>query len=364
MRATLADIKTSRIPELVGICRDDTARLAAIVNDAQQRLIFAGRETGWWQGWVRVRFAITTAHPYITLPREFARVINMAIGRFPIYIHNDFYEVLPGGPGVKPDPNALDWCGQVQGYERGVWPTTIDLTQTNQKLRLYYTDTRDAGTKILFVGLDEFNNQIYSQDGLNAVNGFYLTLAAPFIDSTFIVKQIQGVVKPMTFGDVLLYQVDATTGAQVLLSRYKASETNPAYRRYFFHPTVCQSVIGSLPPDPSYTTTMGPNRCCLPGQSPCFNVNAICKQEYIPAVRDTDFLIIGNIPALEEMIQALRFYSQDVTASHQMAQAHEKRALRLLAQELDHYEGIENPAVVVDLGIGRGLRRFGFGRRM
>jgi len=47
MRKTLHDIKTSRIPELLGICADDTYRLASIVNDAQQRLVYAGKEAGW-----------------------------------------------------------------------------------------------------------------------------------------------------------------------------------------------------------------------------------------------------------------------------------------------------------------------------
>ena len=90
-------------------------------------------------------------------------------------------------------------------------------------------------------------------------------------------------------------------------------------------------------------------------------MTAICKQEYIPALRDTDSLIIGNLPALTEMVQALRYYAMDVTSAHEMAQTHEKRALRLLAQELDHYEGVGNPAVTVNIGLGRSLMN---GRRM
>jgi len=340
MRITLYDVKASSIPEKIGVCANDTARIAAAVNDAQQRLIFAGRDAGWWQGWVKVRFAVTPTNPYITLPRELARIINMAVCDQPIYIHNEFYEVLPGGIGPLPS-SALcaDWCGTVAGYERGIWPTKVDLVTTNQRLRVYTTDTRDNGGRIFIIGLDQNGNEIYSQDGLVNNTGFYLNFAAPFTDSAFDVKEIKAVVKPMTFGDILLYQVDQTTGVGVLLSRYLASETNPAYRRYYLTP---MNVA-----------------CCS-----SFNVTALAKVEYIPAIRDTDPLIVGNIPALTEMVQALRYYGQDVVASAQLGLLHEKRAIRLMRQELDHYVGVENPAVVVDSMQQTSFNRIGLDRNI
>jgi hypothetical protein len=323
MRRTLKDVKRSRIPQLLGICADDTWRLAAEVNDAQERLVYMGREAGWWNGWEKVRFSVTSAAPYITLPREYARIINMSICETPIYIHNEFYEVLPGGPGPMPDESCCsDWCGSVAGYERGTWPTKVDLTSTNQRLRVYVTDERDYGNKILIVGEDQNGNTIYDMDGLRQVNGFYMTFITPFTTSNFDVSKITGVVKTQTYGDILLYQVDQTTGTEVLLSRYLASETNPAYRRYYITP-IC--------------TTCG-----------SYTVNALAKKEFIPVSRDTDPLIISNIPALEEMVQALRGYSQDVTAAQEMAVEHEKRAIKLLKREMDHYMGNQQPAVTVD----------------
>lgn len=323
MRAIFRDVRTSRIPQLLGICADDTYRLASIVNEAQQRLIYAGKESGWWEGWVKVQFSVSSTAPYITLPRELARIINMALCERPLYIHNEFYELLPGGPGPMPDTECCtDWCGSVAGYERGVWPTKVDLTSTNQRLRLYITDSRDAGAKILLNALDQNGNQIYDMNGLSTVQGFYLALLSPFIDSGFDVSKINSVAKPITFGDILLYQVDQTTGEEVLLSRYLASETRPAYRRYYISPlcTSCDS----------------------------FTVTALGKLEFIPAIRDSDPLVIANIPALTEMCQALRGYSQEVVAAHSIAERHEARAIRLLKQEMDHYLGKENPAVAVD----------------
>ena len=335
MSKTLKDVKTSRIPSLLGICADDTFSLAAVVNDAQERLVYAGKEAGWWNGWMKTQFSVTSTAPYITLPREFARVINMAVCERPIYIHNEFYEVLPNGPGPMPDEGVCcsDWCGDVAGYERGVWPTKVDLTATNQRLRVYITDDRDQGAKILIVGLDQNENVIYGQDGLRTVTGFYLTFVNPFYDSAFDVSKIQSIVKPVTYGDVLLYQVDQTTGDEVLLSRFLASETNPAYRRYYINP-IC--------------TTCG-----------SYSITAMAKREYIPAIRDTDPLIISNIPALTEMCQALRGFSQEVTAAHEMADTHERKAIKLLKQEMDHYLGNQAPAVTVDRLQGASFRRVG-----
>lgn len=335
MRATLKTAKASTIPEKLGICADDTARIAAAVNDAQERLIYAGRDAGWWQTWRRTRFSVSRTQPYITLPREFARIINMAVGTQPIYIHNEFYEVLPGGIGPRPDSACPAWCGTVAGYERGVWPTSVDLTATHQRLRVYLTDLRDADARLLVRGQDQYGNELNSQDGLHAIRGFHLTLVSPFAESQFEVSVIHSIVKPMTFGDVLLYQVDQVTGEEVLLSRYLASETQPAYRRYYLHP---------LP--------------ATPGAS--FTVTAVAKLEFIPAVRDTDPLIIGNLPALTEMCQALRYYSMDVGTAHQLGMAHEKRAYKLLRQELDHYMGVEQPAVSVDRLQGASFKRLGF----
>jgi hypothetical protein len=215
-----------------------------------------------------------------------------------------------------------DWCGSVAGYERGVHPTSRDLDSTNQKLRLYVTDERDLGMNVIFSGEDQNGHVIYGMDGLHQIQGFKITTLSPYADSDFIVTKLTRVLKPMSYGDILLYQVDNTTGAQVLLSRYLASETNPAYRRYYINP-IC-STCGS------------------------YTVNALAKLEFIPAARDTDPLIIGNIPALTEMVQALRGYSQEVEAAHKMAIAHEARAIKLMKREMDHYLGNQQPAVTVD----------------
>ena len=90
-----------------------------------------------------------------------------------------------------------------------------------------------------------------------------------------------------------------------------------------------------------------------------FSVTAVGKLEFIPVVRDTDPLIIGNIPALTEMCQALRGYSQETVVAHTLAERHERRAKKTLKDEMDHYLGVEQPAVAVDRTQQASFRRLG-----
>lgn len=194
MRITLADIRQSRLPRAIGLCAANLPEIAAAVNEAQQRLINAGGETGWWSGWAKVVFYATVSNPYITLPRNMARVINLAVCQKPIRINNEFYEILPGSVGLMPPSTSCDWCGTVAGYERGVVPTLVDLPGT-EYLRAYITDARDVNLKLFITGLDQNGNGIYSTLGRNNVNGFTLIFAQPFITSGFTVSAIQSVQK-------------------------------------------------------------------------------------------------------------------------------------------------------------------------
>lgn len=339
MLLTLAQVRQSTLPSSVGLCVDDIPSIAAIVNEAQERLIMAGGETGWWGGWQPVRFPISSSAPFITLPRQFNRIINMAVCRHGITINNQFFELLPHGHGVQPDKNKPDWCGDIEGYERGTTPTMVDLTPTNQLLRVYVTDPRDVGKRMLISALDQNGNAIYDA---SPSLGFYLTFAQPFVTTSFIVTQIQTVQKDFTFGDVILQQVDATTGAFVNLARYGPNEINPVYRRYLI------SRIPSL--------------CCGPNNiPPNVSVDSLCKLQYIPVAQDTDWLIIQNLPALIEEVQGIRYSRMDAPAGVGLAGSHFKAAINLLRDQLRHEEGEQNPAVNVDIWGGAPLEHQSIG---
>ncbi len=337
MNSTLRDLQLSDFPQAVGLCANDLPGIAAKGNRAQWQLILAGGETGFWGGWQKVVFKVSRCHPYITLPRPFARAINMDVCRTPIRIQNEFYEELEAGVGLQGFSQCRDWCGALEGYERGVWPTMRDVDPANQFLRVYLTDPRDINLRLL-VGpaLDQNGNGIYTNDGQNTVHGFYLSFEQPFTTSSFIVTNIGGIQKDATYGDVLLFQVDATTGAEVLLSRYAPEETNPAYRRYFIHqmPCTCGPVLLKSP-------------CIQPVPPETFiPVTAMVKLEFIAANRATDRLIIGNLPALIAEGKAIRYSDMDAPQAAALEAKNHTQAINLLNKELTHYLGTMQPAVV------------------
>lgn len=326
----------------LGFCVNDP-RITQYVNEATKRLMDSFGETGFWGCWARAWFTVSQASPYITLPRQFARIINLDVCRDPITLHNEFYEFLPGGVGLQ-GVNLCqpDWCGNLSGYERGTVPSMVDLTPTNQYLRAYITDIRDVGKRILFTGKDQNGLNIYSQDGLNTVNGFFITFAYPFADYQdpntgldIIVSSFSSVQKDLTYGDVVIKQVDATTGVEVTLARYAPDEVNPAYRRYYINKV--------------------PNACC-PVNSSTVTVTAIAKLEYIPVSRDTDQLLIGNVPALIEECISIMNSRKDAVDSKQKAEYHHARAVRLLQNEMRHYMGAQNPAVSINRWSGQPLQ--------
>jgi hypothetical protein len=341
MRTTLGQVRQSRLPQSIGRCANDLPEVAAFVNQAQQQLINAGGETGFWGGWEKVAFQATRCNPYITLPRKYARAINLAVCRFPIRMQNEFYELLPDGIGLQDFcsiKGRTDWCGALEGYERGTVVSMTDLTPTNQLLRVYLTDPRDIGKRILIgPAQDQNGNFIYTQDGNPSVNGFYLTLAQPFTTSAFVVTSFSGVQKDATYGDVLLYQVDATTGAQVLLSRYAPDEITPAYRRFFIKNLPCGCHATQVPGNPCVSGAPVPDGVVT--------VTALCKLEFIPANRDTDYLIIGNIPALIEECKAIRYSDMDEPNAVTLEGKSHQKAIKYLNDELRHYLGELQPAV-------------------
>jgi hypothetical protein len=337
----------SRLPEVIQKASGDVPGVAAFVNQAQQQLLFAMGESGPWGGWQKVAFHASRCHPYITLPRIFARAIGLDVCRFPIRIQNEFYEFLEAGVGLQGDGEMRqfyqgqqwrrgDWCGALEGFDRGTHPTWRELDPQNQQIQVVATNPEDYGKRVLIGPCkDQNGNYIYTQDGNHQVKGFYLTLGSAIASSGFEVSCIEGVQKDLTAGDVLLYQLDVTTGNQALLSRYAPDEITPSYRRYYINRMPCGCF------------------CHVPG-NPCLNnfppdhrvpVTALCKMEHVPVVNRTDFLVVGNIPALIEECMSIRYASMDSEAGAKLAQVHHLAAISLLNKELDHYLGRLQPAV-------------------
>ena len=326
MRVTLQDVGLSGIPEVLGICRTDYPRLSEFINEAQQRLINAMGETGAWGGWARVVFNVLCSDPFITLPLEFARAVGVNVCRNPVRIQNQWYETLEAGIGLRIPSDGRCGHGAQELFDRGMYPTAFDLTPTNQLLRVYITDARDISKRILFTDAKDANGVgIYSQDVPYQVLGFYLTLNQPFVTSSMVVTSFGGIQKDQTFGDVILKQVDATTGAESLLARFGPEVYAPQYRRYYINQM--------------------PRRCCIDPAQTTTQVTTLCKYDYRPAKNPTDFLIIGNIPALKKECESIRHGKMETGAAKNMEILEHAQAVRLLNSELDNYLGRSQPAV-------------------
>lgn len=330
-RLTVRDIRASRIPQAVGCNSSDTPKLCSYINEAQERLVKAGGESGWWGTWARMVWNVDKNNPYITAPREVARIIDIDMCRKPIRIQNEFFEFLEFGYGLQRQFFSASGCTNnkccqySEAYDRGTAITPVDLPPGN-KLRVYLTNVQDVKKRLFYTGKDTNGNIIESIDNGIRVNGAFITFDTPFADSVYTINELTGLQKDNTLGAVQLVGVNPTTGAETTLARLQATEQNPAYRRYF---------LNGLPPQcpdcDSSTTTI--------------QLQGIVKLEYMPVVSDTDFLLIQNIPALKNEIQAVRYSEMDTVVGRALQEQNHRTAIKILNEELIHYLGRENPAV-------------------
>lgn len=345
-RLRLYDLRNSRLPGVLGLCMSDTARLASYVNSAQRRLILckeAGEE-GWFGTWAEIAFNVSRDQPYLTTSREIARIEAVVACDQPIPINNQLFEYMLFGNGRLPkrfrqcNPNCL-----TETYSRNSVPTFVDLSNAPQYLRAYPTNNGDTSARIFYQGTDQNNRTLYSMDGADRVKGVFYALEYPFSTTAEQFTGILGIQKDQTIGEVEVFQVDPTTGDEVLLLTMQPSETTASYRRYYFNnlPTSCC-------PGP----TTGSNTIQLRG---------ICKLEPLPVYTDTDYLVIQNLEAMIEECASIRYNEVDTTASKQMAQNSHRNAINYLNGELTHYYGKESVAVLVKPYGSADLRKQGIG---
>lgn len=330
MRRTLSDVRHSMLPTELGLCQSDIPAIANYINLAQEILVPLGGESGWWGCTYKTAFNVPIFDPYITLPRGIARVAGAQMCKFPVRIQNQWYEFLEAGAGGKPSGCGMCEAPPLELYDRGTVPTAYDIKPDKPQLvRVYMTDPLDEGKRVLIDGLDQNSNGIYSLDGVNSVKGFYLRLESPFSTSAFTLKTILSIQKDRTFGDVVLQMVDPDTGTEILLSRYQPDETNPCYRRYYANAL--------------------PSACCKPTDPALVNMTQLtvmASLDFVPAYRDTDFLLIGCLPALLEECRSIKHSKVDDPAMKQMSMVEHRTAIRHLNNELKHYLGTMQPAIV------------------
>jgi hypothetical protein len=280
-RTTLGDLRNSRIPKILDLCKDDARVRDDYANPAQRILLDCGKWAGVTQ---RIRLCVSAVCKSgcnkarcLTVPREVAAVEGITIDGQPILLRNNFFEFLPFGPGQSASQCGWTSC---DGFQRDSTATFDDIIPPNKGLRIHPANIADAGKLITFYGPDD--------NGAPIVGGVTVTLAAPFATSTIAMSAITDVQKDVTLGRLLVYELnmafpDPGDWTERLIAIYQPGETRPNYARYLL-----------------------PDGCCC--RSGCSNstVLALVRLGYVAAVADADYLVIGNLDALELMCQGLR----------------------------------------------------------
>src|SRR5688572_9135639 len=101
LRTRLYDLRLSRLPRVLGLCQGDIPEICQYANAAQSRLIHAAEagNEGWFGTFAEVSFTVTQSNPYITLPREIARLEGITVCDNPIAVDNAYVQYLQFGTG-------------------------------------------------------------------------------------------------------------------------------------------------------------------------------------------------------------------------------------------------------------------------
>ncbi len=324
----LYDLRIGRLPQVIGVCQSDIPTLAKYVNSAERRLVMckeAGDE-GWIGSWAEMAFTVSQTQPYLTTPREVARLEMATICDNPIQIQNQFFEYLDFGNGRLPKRfHRLSPCIPVV-YTRNTVPTFTDLSNAPQIIRVYITDSADEGKRILLQGTDANGKVIRTIDTYNPTNGIFVDLVSPSADAPVQFNTITGIQKDVTVGNVEVHQIDPTTGADVLLLTMEPSEETASYRRYYFDAL--------------------PKNCC-PTQltTNSITVTAIVKLDLIPVMVDTDYTLLQNEEAIIEECASIRYGEMDSEESKRLSRERHNAAIGMLNGELTHFLGKDKPAI-------------------
>lgn len=279
-RNTLGNVSQA-IGKVLNICASDD-RVAEYVNRATQRLLPLGHWAG-TMAWYRV--CVNSA--CLTWPREVETIEHYWVNGVPGISRDAWYEGVRNGPG-KVRNNSF--CGGTL-VDRGEVCAFDDVRGTNQRLALYCDNPADAGQSVLLNYYDSNGQKVIG----NGEMGDRITLVAPpayaFASRNVMANGLYGVQKGVTLGVVRLYSFDMVAATQYPLGYYEPSEILPTYRR---------SLV------PGLQTMQGCG--CPAGVTPCQapTVEIYAKVRFIPVKAQSDWLLIGNQPALELAVQAVK----------------------------------------------------------
>lgn len=299
---------SQRIAKMLNICATDP-RVAEYLNAAVQRLLPKGK----WVGTL-ARYQVCTASACLTWPREIETIESWSVNKCPGVVRDFWYERNPNGPGMQ---TSLSFDGTALIDRVGQFVAFDDVHGANQRLIVYCDNALDAGKTILLNYYDTNGNKVIALNGNEW--GDRITLVAPpaYASARFNVMPsgLYGVQKDVTLGVVRLYSFDMVALTQYPLGYYEPDEVLPAYRRSF---------VPGLPNVPTSST------CSTP------IVDIIGKLAFVPVKNQSDYLMIGCLPALEAEVRAVLAEEQ---GDLKTALTEEALAVKRLEDELASYTG-------------------------
>jgi hypothetical protein len=331
MRLLLSQAQT-QLAEYVdyGTCATDP-RVTQRINMVIERLLPSLNPEKTLGRFVFPLVSSTTVPNTITMPRDI-RTVLAAFVDYPtpstqplgmcacdlrqlVSVRSRWYEILPGGPitFTGAAPNVLSDLGT--GFS-----SFDDITPDNPCYIRVYVDVPQQNLEgyVYVVGNDINGNPIQSLD-----NGIYRNVsmiaipraASPgvegqnYVDSNLAYSSFISINKDPTVSRVKLYALSLDKTVQRPIAVYAPDELAPDYRRYKL------------------------NWCVL--NQPA-NITVIAKRHLIPTTDPDADLLITNIGALKNGLQALKY---EDAGSEQTAETHWQRALKILDSETKDYDG-------------------------
>lgn len=327
MLLTLAQVKAGPVGRSCGIATT-SPEFVNIVNDATRQLMNRGN---WWATiqpmWLPVSMA--TPHADLICPRGVESILAVNRkhhhGFEPAYVFNFWYKFLPWNQGFKEICRGIDRHHHPSiAYAVGTTPVTNQIIYSAPMyVRATSNSINDAGINITFFGLDQNGNPAQVTLILTIPSGQTYPFASS-VTAGIKFSKIQRVVKDLSNGYINCQQ-DDNNGNLLALSNYEPSETTPEY-------TVMR----------------------LEGFKPEPNIAVIASLSFVPALADTDNVLIENQDALRDMVLSIR---KKEAGDIEGANAYDISAIRELNKEMKKRFPDEQFAVTFNPFLARGNNR-------
>ena len=294
MNRLFKDVKNelARVAGQTGFKADDP-RLKDRVNLAQERLLQEGN----WPGVLeRCRFCIY--HGVIALPEKYDAVIGIALDKDPKPVADPWYEFLEHGPGVQV-------CGAADAtktYAIDQGESAVIRHPMGKKLKAFSESVQPI--------------TVYADGMTVTIDPGNATTEA--VTTAFTYKHIERVELVAPDSELELVYEDAD-GKEFLGARYSGEFLRPSLRLFQ-----------------------------VPGSRTGATADVLARKRFVPIVDDNSEMLIGNLPALRNMLISL---FKEETGELELAEAYLQRAIASMRSENKRYFGSAEPQVNISSSV-------------